>query len=381
MSDMEAKVGIEKPQPVPQNVKTPGQVQPETFPQEPTAAPQVEPTSRMRTLAGNEGVLQGREPLRLTEGMPEPTAATRAAKVEVMPPEAPVAKMGKPGRLGKLKAQGGTVVDTEPDLQQKIEEGLQGTAKPQATPPKGDLGRLKTPALPETNDKGQTLGFNFKPVEDIGNKVRAEQKGVPRTTERRAGERNAEADAMTEHFSAARKELGENASFEQIEARAKELKAGTPSKAEGAPVELTKPHDKELANAEINPEHIPISRDVLSSLTDKELAEHLNDNGVKTKGRSWDHEGEGRHRVTRDEDVMQAVNKMSAADLKDMSTAKESFDKKDTNIFDEASRNSTSKAARSREVLKEYNRLKSLREGTSGAEKGQGYGESNTGVT
>ena len=134
---MEKIAPTEKPEATPQNVKLPGQVQPETFPQEPTAAPVAEETTNMRLLAGNQGVIAGRPPRLLTEGAPEasPEATPEAPKQplgEILPPEKPA----KPGRLGTLKvAEGGKVVDAEEPLQQKIEEGLQGTAKPFAVPP------------------------------------------------------------------------------------------------------------------------------------------------------------------------------------------------------------------------------------------------------
>jgi hypothetical protein len=135
---MEQAAPTEKPAPVARNVKLPGQVQPETFPQEPTAAPRVDETTAMRPLAGNQGNIVGRPPRLLGAGTPEAApAAPEAPKTplgQILPPE----KAAKPGRLGSLKvAEGGKVVDTEPQLQQKIEEGLQGTAKPVAVPPKG----------------------------------------------------------------------------------------------------------------------------------------------------------------------------------------------------------------------------------------------------
>jgi hypothetical protein len=133
---MEKAAPTEKPAPTPENVKLPGQVQPETFPQEPTEAPPAFTGMRKLGPVGEGGVM-GKQlalPEKATETSPEPAAAPEAPKTplgEIMPPEKPA----KPGRLGTLKvAEGGKVVDTEPALQQKIEEGLQGTAKPVATP-------------------------------------------------------------------------------------------------------------------------------------------------------------------------------------------------------------------------------------------------------
>lgn len=140
MGEIEKQAGIEKPASIPENVKTPGQVQPETFPQEPTATPRVDETTQMRPLAGNKGTIMGRPPRLLGEGTPEPVeAAPEAPKTplgEILPPEKPA----KPGRLGSLKAEGGKVVDAEPEVQQKIEEGLRkgsAEAKPVALKPLG----------------------------------------------------------------------------------------------------------------------------------------------------------------------------------------------------------------------------------------------------
>lgn len=126
MSDLEEKAGVPKTEKTPENVKIPGQVQPETFPQEPTAVPRVDETTRMRPLAGNQGTLLGSIPKRLTEGTPEVSIEPKTPLGEILPPEKPA----KPGRLGTLRAEGGKVVDTETELQQKLEEGLQGKSKP-----------------------------------------------------------------------------------------------------------------------------------------------------------------------------------------------------------------------------------------------------------
>lgn len=159
MGDMEKAAGVEKPAPTPANVKLPGEVQPEVFPQEPTEAPKVDENARMRPLAGGKGTMgkqlalpAPREPEQLGLPLSEPAPEPKATKPlgEILPPEKPA----KPGRLGTLKvAEGGKVVDTEPALQQKIEEGLQGTAKPVALKPTGKttpLGRIETPAATET---------------------------------------------------------------------------------------------------------------------------------------------------------------------------------------------------------------------------------------
>lgn len=155
MGEMEKQAGIEKPAATPENVKLPGQVQPETVPQTLTEAPRVDETTQMRPLAGNKGTIVGRPPRLLGEGTPEAApAALEAPKTplgEILPPEKPA----KPGRLGTLKAEGGKVVDAETGLQQKLEEGLQGTPKPVALKPLGATeatplgGKIETTNIPE----------------------------------------------------------------------------------------------------------------------------------------------------------------------------------------------------------------------------------------
>ena len=171
MGDIEKKVGIEKPAATPENVKLPGQVQPETVPQEPTPAPRVDETTQMRPLAGNKGTIVGRPPRLLGEGTPEAVPATPEAPKtplgEILPPEKPA----KPGRLGSLKAEGGKVVDAEPEVQQKIEEGLRkgsAEAKPVALRPLGAAeekaplgGKIETPEpvaeVPKTETQKKSL--------------------------------------------------------------------------------------------------------------------------------------------------------------------------------------------------------------------------------
>ena len=138
MGQMEEKAGIEKPAPVAENVKVPGQVQPETFPQEPTEAPRVDETTRMRPLGGDKGVLVGRKPLQLGEGTSEAApAAPEAPKAplgEILPPE----KSATAAEMAGLKAIGGQVVEAPekavgPLIKQGLAEGSKA-AKPKATP-------------------------------------------------------------------------------------------------------------------------------------------------------------------------------------------------------------------------------------------------------
>lgn len=98
------------------------------------------PEGTTMALPGEKGIRVGKPRLLgAGETLEEPTQAPGAPKTplgEILPPEKPA----QPGRLGTLKAQGGKVVETEPELQQKIEEGLlRGSkeAKPVAMKPLG----------------------------------------------------------------------------------------------------------------------------------------------------------------------------------------------------------------------------------------------------
>jgi hypothetical protein len=347
---MEKAAPTEKPAPVPQNVKTPGQIQPETFPQTPTEAPRV--TMGKAELPGNQGTM-GRNRM-LTEGTPE--AAPKAAEApvasespkpllgEIMPPERPA----KPGRLGTLRVnEGGKVIDTEPDIQQKIEEGLQGKAKPVAVP---------APKLPEVNDKGQTMGFDFSPAEDIGRKVRGDEKGVPRTTERRAIPRTPEEQAATKSFSQARKELGDDASFEDIEARAKELRTATPKKFEEV---LPKQGEDEHT-----PEEMTKVEQVVSQHTDQELARLGKKYGIDEKDYDFSKRDEKRHRVERDDFVNAILSKMPAKDVSNIARLSDEFNDKDSTLWSEAERSGLSKAQRSRAIMQEHEGLKTVSGGS-----------------
>lgn len=155
MGKMQKQVGIGVPPP--ENVKGPGQVQPETFPQEPTEAPRV--GMGKTELAGGKGTM-GQQRL-LTEGAPnspesiaEGTPNRTKPIGEILPPEKPA----KPGRLSTLKVgEGGKVIDTEDPLQRKIEEGLQGVPKAEAKAPeapKAIEGRTATPEAKAEEPKG-----------------------------------------------------------------------------------------------------------------------------------------------------------------------------------------------------------------------------------
>jgi hypothetical protein len=291
---MDKVAPAEKPAPTPENVKLPGQVQPETFPQTPTEAPRIDETTRMRPLAGGQGTLVGRKPLQLTEGTPEAAPAAAASPVapktplgEILPPEKPA----KPGRLGTLKvAEGGKVVDTEPQLQQKIEEGLQGKAKPVAVP----APRAFEEVLPKHEDV-------------------AEATAAPKK-------------------------------FEEV----------LPKHEEHPTEELTATHEKELKNEGASPEDMTKAEQVVTQHTDQELARLGKKYGVDEADYDFSKRDDHRHRVERDDFVNEVLSKMPQKDISNVARLSDEYNKKDTTLWTEAERSGMSKAQRARAIMQEH---------------------------
>lgn len=330
----------------PQNVKLPGQVQPETFPQTPTEAPRV--TMGKAELPGGQGTM-GRTRM-LGEGTPEAPVAPAVAEApkpvlgEILPPERPA----KPGRLGTLRVnEGGRVVDTEPELQQRIEEGLQGSSKPKAVAPKKFeeiLPKHEGEEAPEyTELTGHRLGVPEPIKEDIGAKVRGDAPPLPRG-ERRGIPRTAEEQAATKRFSQARKELPEDATWEEVQAKADEIKTRS---AEGAP-------KSEAKETEYTPEHESKVEQVLSQHTDQDLIRQAKKAGIDADKYDFAKRNENRHRVERDQLVKDLLSKMPEKDKANVARLSDDFDNKDSSTWTEAERNALSKAQRARAIMQEH---------------------------
>ena len=110
------------------NVKTPGQIQPETFPQTPTEQPRT-PLGRIE-LAGGQGTM-GKPPL-LTEGTPEgpqlPPGGLPQIKMPEAPKPAPQPAAVDEAALRALSAKEGKVVETP---EKKVGRLLQEALKPE----------------------------------------------------------------------------------------------------------------------------------------------------------------------------------------------------------------------------------------------------------
>jgi hypothetical protein len=151
---------------------------------------------------------------------------------------------------------------------------------------------------------------------------------------------------MTKHFSQARKELGEEASFEQIEARAKELKAGKDNK--GA---------AEKDN-ERSPEDLTKVDTVVKELPNQDLIRHGSRFGVDESKydfskREATREGGSKHPVEREAHANATVDALPEALKNHIVDAANAWDAKDTSVFDQASRSGVSRAERARAIMQE----------------------------
>lgn len=216
-----------KPAMAPINVKTPGQVQPETFPQEPK--PNTRPSYGRIALAGDQGVMG--KPLMLTEGTPEgpKVPAGGLPKIKLPEPEAPKPQTGTAADLKALKVKEGKVIDTDET-------------------PEGRIGRLLQEAL--KTDTGTNKNFPAAKVEEAPTENRSSERrvadedhegGERRQAERRVlkdmndklfqqaltgkDEGRIDTDAYAKATEQARKELGPDASTKDVMKRRDELVA------------------------------------------------------------------------------------------------------------------------------------------------------------
>lgn len=246
------KLGAPKPPAVlkPINVKRPGEVQPETFPQTPKERPQ-SPLGRI-SLANDQGTM-GKPPL-LTEGTPigpqvpkEGLPKIELPKQEVLPPEKPA----KPER-GNVKA---LTVDEKGNVQDKEET------------PEGRIGKLLQEALKPENIKPK-LPENYKPEND--------QIGVRE---------------KMEHENAVEKVAKEDA--EKTAAKAEEKPATEPG------LMKTGEEGRELPKSAA--EYHPAVQEQVTALPDEKLRQLAKAHGLNPDEYDFKARDEGRHRTERDQ--------------------------------------------------------------------------------
>ena len=209
-----------KPAATPINVKTPGQVQPETFPQTPTERPRT-PFGRIE-LANNQGTM-GKAPL-LTEGTPIGPKVPEGGlpKIKMPEVEAPKPEVATAADLRSLKAKEGKVVDTNDNVEGRIHKLLQEALKPEG--PKTEEPKVEAP----TEHRAAERRTEEVPVE---NERRQGERRVLKGLNEKAfqesafggGEKRVDTDAYARAMEQARKELGPDASVKDVIKRRDEI--------------------------------------------------------------------------------------------------------------------------------------------------------------
>jgi hypothetical protein len=299
-----------------------------------------------------------------------PTQVEPAVQDTQMRPAAPET----PGSLGSLKARGGKVVDTDPQgLNEALKMSLapDKTAKPFAMKPLGTppaepqaVPPIESRAAPRTGgfiDKAddavgkefrkngvamrplgsavpgdvKEFGFDFRPAEDIGNKIRGEQPVKPKA----------------EPKSEPKAEETKPATVEQTK---EEPKKEEPSEGQES-AEQPAPKEKEVA---VNPENRTRTEEVVSQHTDQDLIKLGDKLGLKHDQYDFSRRDSHRHRVDRDQYVKDVIAKMPQSKIDDIAAKAAKYDKSEQENnefpFEEASRSSLSKAERARAIMKAH---------------------------
>lgn len=353
------KLGKPKAPAAPINVKTPGQVQPETFPQEPTEKPA---TSLGRINLANEQGTVGKTPL-LGEGTPEGPQVPAGGlpkiaepKQEVLPPEKPTAK---PER-GNVKAltvdEKGNVIDKEetPEgkLQKLLEESLKGNEAKKTTPAPAPV------AEPEEN---RSADRRVADEEHPGDERRKAERRVLKDMNDKLfqqalsgkDEGRIDTDAYSKAMEQARKELGPDASVKDVMKRRDELVAPEakgkqgdigeqsrqanpePTRAEtktalpkeDAPGYSAKKEDVVPAGSEGREDknsgavyHAPVKEQV-TTLSDENLKKLATAHGLNPEEYDFKARDERRHRVERDQLVNDVMGQMGDDELHNIGRA------------------------------------------------------------
>ena len=325
MGQMETAAGVEKPA-----APSKTNVQPEVFPQEPTAVPRVEETTRPRMLAGPEGqqgVIQGRAPRMLTEGVPAAVAPPEAPKEA--PPIMTAGKPERPSMAGLKVDETGKVIDTRAGAQTEAEKALVGgpgtkmvrATEGKAVPPEGPLAKY-TPEKPVEAPKAETL------------KVEAPKAAKPN---------------IPTNYDASKDIWGTREKMEHdaaIEARAK---AEAPKTEPG----LTRT-EKEIKNEGRSPEDETRIQDVIKDHSDQELARLGTKYGLDESKYDFSARDENRHRVERDQFVKDLMEKMPDEDKDKLAHLTAEFDNKDSKMWSDAERSALNKAQRARAIMQEF---------------------------
>ena len=310
------------------NVKGPGEIQPETFPQEPTQKPTVNEGATV-PLARSEGMRIGKPKL-LADVNPEP----EVPKQEVIPPPEKPVKVGKPDR-GNIRSltvdEKGNVVDKEATPEGHLESLIRKGLEPEKKSP---LGKINT-EVPEVTAE--------KPKAE--NRVaERRQEEVPVEEERRVGPRRNAAGIRVDdqgnpelspdlqgHWQSS--VFGEKP-VEDIGSKARE-KNPEPTREEtkGArkPVEVPK-RSAEATDVE------PKVHEQVANLSDENLKKLAKAHGLDPESYDFKARDEGRHRVDRDQLAKDITAKMGDDEVQNIAHNAQKLDNPATAGFAKAER-------------------------------------------
>jgi Protein of unknown function (DUF3293) len=337
------------------NVKTPGQVQPETFPQEPKPLPR-SPLGRIE-LANNQGTM-GKPPL-LTEGTPIGPKVPEGGLPKIKAPEAPKVEAPKPvtdeAALRALSAKKGELVETP---EKKIHRLLQEALKPEE--PKAKIAVPETKASEETTEKRK------------GTERRQEE--TPVAEERRVGSRRNAAGIRVDeegnpemspdlqaHWQASA--FGEKPA-EDIGTKARQANP-EPTRAEtkGKPtLPKEEPTGYEAKKEEVLPQGADVKRPVksaeeytpavqqkVSELSDDNLRKLAKAHGLNPDEYDFKARDERRHRVERDQLAKDITAQMGEDEKINLGSAAESTEKE--GLFGGADTSAKGRASRAEKMF------------------------------
>jgi hypothetical protein len=379
------KLGQPKPAAPPINVKTPGQVQPETFPQEPTETPRT-PIGRIQ-LPNEQGTVG--TPRQLTEGTPEgpqvpPGGLPKIKPVqEVLPPEKPAPK---PER-GNVKAltvdEKGNVIDKEntPEmkLQKLLEESLKNNTETKPAPAAKTADNYdKSKDMFGTRDKlAYDEAMEKRAAE--GGKTRVEgaqdrrQEEVPVAEERRTGDRRNAAGVRVDengdpvmspdvqgHWQQGvfgekpAEDIGAKARAENPEPTRAETKAAALPKEE--PIGYTpkaepvvKAGEEGRTPAKSAEEYHPAVEQRVSELSDENLKKLAQAHGLNPDEYDFKARDDRRHRVERDQLAKDVVDQMGEDEKINLGRAAENLTKEPG--FDNKDQSSKGRADRAAKLF------------------------------
>jgi hypothetical protein len=353
--------GTAKPALPPINVKTPGQVQPETFPQEPKPTPR--PSYGRIALAEDRGTMG--TPKQLTEGTPIGPQMPKGGLPKINLPEPKPVEAPKPATdeaaLRALSAKKGEVVETP---EKKVGRLLQEALKTEKEPKQG-LPAAKAEESPVEHRAGERrVAEEAHEGEERRQTERRVLKQMNENLLSGKGEARIDTDAYAKAMEQARKELGPDASVQEVIKRRDEIVS---PEAKGAGVDVgerarqanpeptraeTKakpslPNEEPTGYAakkeEVVPagaegreplksaaEYSPAVEQKVGELSDENLRRLAKSHGLNPDEYDFKARDERRHRVERDQLVKEVTSQMGEDEKINLGRAAESAEKEGT---------------------------------------------------